>query len=484
MKKKRNLLKISVLASTIALALAGCNSDGSSTGTSDSGSAGTGDSSSASGAYTLQAIDGYLVNAEVYADIDQNGTLSDSDKMLGTTGENGTFTVESDYKDYPIIVKAIAGQTFDTDTAGTLTSNVELIAEKGSAVVTPFSTYAVKTGKTLDEVAAELQMDVSMISSDYIASKSNADQTTKETASKVHLAARSITQTVNSLDTIDTAGFEDKVRAIKSAVDDAFNNASDKSSLDGKLVKLDDSNQASTEEMPTGTLQSMMLGNVYYGMNTNSTYAQIEGISTIAFEAEPNKDGSVSYTFDNKKNEEAFKDTATFSYDGFSTVSNGRTVKESIIFYGKDTLSGNSEEFYLNVTNDGDMIAFTTRLDALATFSQDDIINQTYYLLFDDAGSTTTPDVTMVKMTFNDDGTMVIVEGSETFTDKTWEISEGSLSISGIYDDGRDWNVTPAVGNDSMILLVNKTENPYIAHVMVKNEDLANSLYQKWSSRQ
>ncbi|MGO2318408.1 MAG: hypothetical protein ACTH6O_05465 [Vibrio toranzoniae] len=90
----------------------------------------------------------------------------------------------------------------------------------------------------------------------------------------------------------------------------------------------------------------------------------------------------------------------------------------------------------------------------------------------------------MSKMTFNDDATMVIVEGNETFTDKTWDLIEGSLSISGIYDDGRDWNVTPAVGNDSMILMVNKTENPYIAHVMVKNEDLANSLYQKWSSRQ
>ncbi|MEZ9324205.1 hypothetical protein AB4149_05015 [Vibrio cyclitrophicus] len=476
MKKKRNLLKISVLASTIALALAGCNSDGSSTDTSDS--------SSASGAYTLQAIDGYLVNAEVYADIDQNGTLSDSDKMLGTTGENGTFTVESDDKDYPIIIKAIAGQTFDTDTAGTLTSNVELIAEKGSAVVTPFSTYAVKTGKTLDEVAAELQMDVSMISSDYIASKSNADKATKETASKVHLAARSITQTVDSLDSIDTAGFEEKVLAIKSAVDDAFNNASDKSSLDSKLIKLDDSNQSSTEEMPTGTLQSIMLDNVYYGMNTNSTYAKIEGVSTIGFEAEANEDGNVSYTFHNDKHDETFKGTATFSYDGFSTVDNGETIKESIIYYGKDTLSGNSEEFYLNVTNDGDMIAFTTRLDALAAFSQDDIINQTYYVLFDDAGSTTTPDVTMSKMTFNDDGTMVIVEGNETFTDKTWDLIEGSLSISGIYDDGSDWNVTPAVGNDSMILLVNKTENPYIAHVMVKNEDLANSLYQKWSSRQ
>ena len=484
MKKKSNLLKLSVLASTITLALAGCNSNSSSTSTSDSGTTGTGDSGSTGGAYTLQAIDGYLVNAEVYADIDQNGTLSDSDKMLGTTGENGTFTVESDYKDYPVIIKAIAGQTFDTDKAGTLTSNVELIAEKGSSVVTPFSTYAVKTGKTLDEVAAELQMDVSMISSDYIASKSNADQATKETASKVHLAARSITQTVNSLDTIDTAGFEDKVRAIKNAVDVEFNNASDKSSLDGKLVKLDGSNQASTEEMPTGTLQSMMLDNVYYGINTNSTYAKIEGVSTIGFEAEPNKDGSVSYMFHNDKNEEAFKGTATFSYDGFSTVDNGKTVKESIIYYGKDTLSGNNEEFYLDVTNDGDMIAFTTRLETLATFSQDDIINQTYYVLFDDAGSTTTPDVTMAKMTFNDDGTMVIVEGSETFTDKTWDLIEGGLSISGIYDDGRDWNVTPAVGNDSMILLVNETETPYIAHVMVKNEDLANSLYQKWNSRQ
>ncbi|MFP7709311.1 hypothetical protein AB6F04_007125 [Vibrio cyclitrophicus] len=97
-------------------------------------------------------------------------------------------------------------------------------------------------------------------------------------------------------------------------MDDAFNNASDKSSLDSKLIKLDDSNQASTEEMPTGTLQSMMLDNVYYGMNTNSTYAKIEGISTIAFEAEANEDGSVGYTFHNEKHDETFKDTATFSY--------------------------------------------------------------------------------------------------------------------------------------------------------------------------
>ncbi|UGA57347.1 hypothetical protein [Vibrio sp. VB16] len=476
MKNKSNLLKYSVLASTIALALAGCNSDSSSTDTGDSGST--------DGAYTLQAIDGYLVNAEVYADIDQNGTLTDSDELLGTTGDKGTFTVESGYKDYPIIIKAIAGQTFDTDKAGTLTSNVELIAEKGSSVVTPFSTYAVKTGKTLDEVAAELQMDVSMISSDYVASKSNTEQTTKQTAIKVHLAARSIAQTVNTLGTIDTAGFEDKVRAIKNAVDVEFDNTSDKSSLDSKLIELNDSNQPSTEDMPTGTLQSMMLGNVYYGINTNSAYATIEGVSTIGFEAEPNDDGSVTYMSNNDKHNETFEGTATFSYDGFSTVDNGQTLKESIIYYGKDTLSGNNEEFYLNVTDDGDMLAFTTRLDTLTTFSQDEIINQTYYVLFDDAGSTTTPDVTMAKMTFNDDGTMSIVEGSETFNDATWDLISGGLSVSGIYDDGSDWNVMPAVGNHEMILLVNKTETPNIAHVMVKNEDLANSLYQKWSSGQ
>lgn len=480
MKKRSNLLKFSVLASTIALALAGCNSDSSSTESDDP--------SSTNGSYTFQAIDGYLVNAEVYADIDQNGTLTDSDKKLGTTGENGSFTVESGYSDYPIIIKAVAGQTFDTDKAGALTSNVELIAEKGSSVVTPFTTYAVKTGKTLDEVAAELQIDVSILSSDYVASKSNTDQTTKETAIKAHLAARSITQTISSLDTIDTAGFEAKVHAIKTAVDAEFDNASDKSSLDSKLVKLDDSNKASTEDMPTGTLQSMMLGNVYYGINTNSTYAKIEGVSTIGFAAEPNDDGSVTYTFQNDKNTEQFEGKATFSYDGFSTVDNGKTVKESIIYYGKDTLSGNSEEFYLDVTNSGDMLVFATDNThngySKTSFSTQDIINQTYYVLFDDAGSTTTPDVTMAKMTFNDDGTMVIVEGSETFNDATWDFMDGGISVSGIYDDGRAWNVKPAVGNDEMILLLNETETPYIAHVMVKNKDLANSLYQKWSSRQ
>ncbi len=477
MQKTNNLIKLSVLASTVALALAGCGSDDNTT-TQNSGSE----------SYSIQAIDGYLVNAEVYADKDLSETLTDSDEKLGVTDENGSLTVDANYKNYPIIIKAIAGQTFDTDKAGALTSNVELIAGKGSAVVTPFSTYAVKTGKTLDEVASELQIDVSIISSDYVASKSNADQTTKETAIKAHLAARSITKTINSLDQIDTAGFEGKVRAIKSAVDTEFNKAADKSNLDSKLITLDDSNKASTEDMPTGTLKSMMLGKTYYGINTNSTYAKIEGVSIIGFEAEANADGSVTYTFNNSKHNEAFEGTARFSHDGFSTVDNGKTVKESIIYYGKDTLSGNSDEFYLDVTNDGDMLAFATDSQhdgwSKTIFSTQDIINQTYYVLFDDAGSTTTPDVTMAKMTFNDNGTMVIVEGSKTFNDATWDYIEGGISVSGIYDDGSDWNVKPAVGNDEMILLLNETETPNIAHVMVKNEDLANSLYQKWNSRQ
>ncbi len=477
MQKTNNLIKLSVLASTVALALAGCGSDDN-TPTQNPGSE----------SYSIQAIDGYLVNAEVYADKDLSGTLTDSDEKLGVTDEDGSLTVNASYKNYPIIIKAIAGQTFDTDKAGALTSNVELIAEKGSTVVTPFSTYAVKTGKTLDEVASELQIDVSIISSDYVASKSDTDQTTKETAIKAHLAARSITKTIDSLDQIDTAGFEDKVRAIKNAVDTEFNNASDKFNLDSKLVTLDDSNNASTEDMPTGTLQSMMLGKTYYGINTNSTYAKIEGVSTIGFEAEANADGSVTYMFRNSKDSEAFEGTARFSYDGFSTLDNGKTVKESIIYYGKDTLSGNNEEFYLDVTNDGDMLAFATDSQhdgwAQTSFSTQDIINQTYYVLFDDAGNTTTPDVTMAKMTFNDDGTMVVVEGSETFNDSTWDFMGGGISVTGIYDDGSDWNVTPAVGNDEMILVVNKSESPYIAHILVKNEDLANSLYQKWSSRQ
>ena len=79
---------------------------------------------------------------------------------------------------------------------------------------------------------------------------------------------------------------------------------------------------------------------------------------------------------------------------------------------------------------------------------------------------------------------MTIVEGSETFTDSTWELIDGTLSVTGIFDNGSDWNVTPAVGNDEMILVVNKSENPYIAQVLVKDENLANSLYQKWTSRQ
>jgi len=287
-QKKASFLKLSILASAIALTVSGCNENSETVAQ---------EGSQNSEVYSVQAIDGYLVNAEVWADVDGSHTITDGDIKLGTTGENGKLdNIAASNKNYPIIIKAIAGQTYDTDKAGTLSRNLELIAGAGDLVVTPFSTYAVKTSKTLKEVANELNIDLEFISTDYVAKKSSSDTTTTSSATKAHLAARSIAGTLTeSLDDTDTAGFQAKVVAIKAAVDSAFENAADKSDLDDLLVELDDNNTASTTEV-FGTLKETMLGKGYYGYSTNESYFADEGSTVIYFNDAANEDGTVGFT--------------------------------------------------------------------------------------------------------------------------------------------------------------------------------------------
>ncbi|WP_165312498.1 hypothetical protein [Vibrio ziniensis] len=472
--KSKGLIKLSILSSTIALALAGCGG-GDSSGSSETPSASS---------YTIQAIDGYLVGAEVYADMDTSNTLTSADVKLGVTGDEGQLAVDEQYKQYPIIIKAIAGQTYDTDNGGYLASDVELIAESGSTVITPFSTYAVQSGQTLDEVATQLGIDVEYISSDYIEKKASSDSDTTNNATKAHLAARSITAALaTSLDSEETAGLEDKVNAIKAAVDTAYDNASDKSELDDLVVELDDSNTASTTGT-VGTLESAMMGHSYYGVNTNTAYSINEGVSTIYFSDVKNSDGTVDFTFNNQKNGESntFEGEATFSADGFSFTEDGETSKETIIYYGKDKHSNEGDAFYLDVTSDGDLLVFSTATSAIG-FEAEQIAEKSFYVLFDDS-TTTTPDVTMVQMTFNTDGSVDLLEGEST-SSTTWEITEdGALSVADIYDDGSAWIVYPLVGNDDMYITYESADSYTIANILVKSENFANSLYNRWMKLQ
>ena len=121
-----NKKAVSTLSITIALILAGCggnDSDGtsSSDGTSDAGK-------------SITAIDGYLSAADVYVDRNEN-TVADTDEYLGLTDDSGVFVIPESDSEYDVIIKAIAGQTSDSDKAGKLTASFDFIAPSSASYI-------------------------------------------------------------------------------------------------------------------------------------------------------------------------------------------------------------------------------------------------------------------------------------------------------------------------------------------------------------
>ena len=125
--------KVSLLAASVAIALSGC-------GGSDGGSSG----GATPGGIVITAIDGYLENAQVWVDTNDNLKLDSEDKQLDSnTNANGEITLPNEYKDKAVFIKAIAGQTIDK-TRGLVTSNFDLAATAGATVVSPMTNMVVE----------------------------------------------------------------------------------------------------------------------------------------------------------------------------------------------------------------------------------------------------------------------------------------------------------------------------------------------------
>ncbi len=173
--------KMSLLAASVAIALTGCG-----------GGSGSDNTSTAQSGLEITAIDGYLKNAAVWVDTNENLVLDTGEdtKLDVVTNEYGKFTLPEEYKSQTVFIQAIAGQTEDT-TRGIVTETFSLASTSGSSVVNPMTNIVVsKVAKqlasdpTLDVVAAKkaakeevvakltqsgLNVDASMIFGDYIA---------------------------------------------------------------------------------------------------------------------------------------------------------------------------------------------------------------------------------------------------------------------------------------------------------------------------
>ncbi|RBW67015.1 hypothetical protein DS893_01190 [Vibrionales bacterium C3R12] len=112
---------------------------------------GDNDSEPKSTTFSITAIDGYLHNAEVLVDTNQDSTC---DKTLGMTNEQGKLNIDTVYQNKRICITARAGETIDL-TRGVVENGFTLKTPAGSAVVTPLTNLVVEILTINDTLTVE-----------------------------------------------------------------------------------------------------------------------------------------------------------------------------------------------------------------------------------------------------------------------------------------------------------------------------------------
>ena len=147
------------------------------------GGGGGNSSTAAQPSVSGKVVDGYLKNAQVFLDLNNNGVF-DLGEPNGLTGDGGQFTLtasEAQKSAYPIIAKVIAGQTVDMDSPNqTVTRDYMLTSPIGrTGVLSPLTTIIAaktSTGMSISQAEAEVKTQLGAsgldLFSDYVAQKS------------------------------------------------------------------------------------------------------------------------------------------------------------------------------------------------------------------------------------------------------------------------------------------------------------------------
>lgn len=326
----------------LILALSGCGGSSSSTPTAVKPSAQT---------VSIQAIDGYLKNAEVYIDRNNNN-VADNDELVGKTDINGRLSITLKQSDlaYNRIVRAIAGVTSDGDVGGMVADSYEMIAGPDSTTITPFTTLAKVQNKSVSELAADLNITEAALSGDYISTKTSNDE-----AKQAHLLARSTVMVLGSslADTIsdnNLASNIDKLNTESKTVSSA--------QMDSKIVLLDDSGNAQIDNM-LPKLDQFMDNKSYYSFSLNSFWLHgcAQGCGS--------DDGRTSWTFD-YKNRTVLLDGTSFTLNFGDEKSTGRDDENSFYMTGGNLAVGARSEMQ-------DQLIYTADGFGLALSIDDDL---------------------------------------------------------------------------------------------------------------
>ncbi|OIQ26778.1 hypothetical protein [uncultured Vibrio sp.] len=442
MKRTRVFLAISAV-----LVLGGCSDDDNSGVESQSQTS------------TYKAIDGYLIDADIYVDRNRNGAADSTELLENKTNDNGEFTLEESDKNYPIIIKAIAGQTYDSDKGGRLAEGFEFIAQPGIDIVSPFSTIAFDENLSLDALAGQFNLPSSVVSGDYVHQKSESEY--GDSAAQVHALARALTQVIgdsSSSDLINTA------QDIKNEIDSDLNAGKDLNKL---LYKVGSGGAISTVAMPK-TLKEHFLDETFYYVHTNKYQFIDEGIIAVDFY-------EATQTFTAGSNAPRTSDIQYYT-KGFKV---GSDNLDEVIYI--------SEDITILVTGYGEL-GFMTKKDVKNAYTntyQDaveaDYRGKTYYHFWDDS-SVAVVRPSYVELTFSAQGNTVDLTENGLTRTLNWTIQGNDLVVLSALD-GNDWTIsrTTIASEDFIIFNAGRESNLSVPYFMTEHKALAEAIYSEWT---
>ena len=169
-------------------------------------SCGGGGGGSSTTTFTGVAIDGNLYKAQVFLDLNDNGSY-DSGEPTATTDASGSFTLtatQEQINSHLIIGLAIAGTTIDQDSPNSpLTSGMSLIAPKENpSVVSPLTTLVtakIAGGLTFSAAKSEVQTELELTDIDVMKNYV-AEKITNPNYSNAHKVAASIAEILKTID--------------------------------------------------------------------------------------------------------------------------------------------------------------------------------------------------------------------------------------------------------------------------------------------
>jgi hypothetical protein len=188
-------------------------------------------------------------------------SVADDNEFIGLTNYQGNLTADIDKSDlnYNRIVRAVAGLTSDNDVGGKVNSTYEMAAPSTADVISPFTTVAFARAQTIDELAAELNMDSKLLNGDYVAQKKDNQE-----AKLAHLIARSTVTTLQP-SIADTLNDDTLSNNVSKLSDKAKTVTQD---IDKALILLDSTGDA-IQEVMRPTLIEFMDNKSYYSFSFN-----------------------------------------------------------------------------------------------------------------------------------------------------------------------------------------------------------------------